>query len=175
MQVLGSSKKLDWDGVDTMQIELQKLSVSDAQKWLELQIEAYMPLFEKYQDHETSPACETLDRIVERMGLSFLEHFFILKDDEIVGGVRTAWWPDTTRYRLGGIFILPQFQDFGIGQIAMNLVESCYPDATSWELDTLLQEKRNLHFYEKLGYRREGEEHVVNDRLTLVFYKKYLS
>jgi len=70
------------------------------------------------------------------MGSSFQEHFFILMDGEIVGGVRTAWWTDTTRYRLSSIFVLPQFQDFGIGQIAMNLVENRYPNVTSWELDT---------------------------------------
>ena len=155
-------------------VELQKITVEQAPKWLEMQIEAYTSLLEKYQDHEISPAAETLERVIERMGVPFREHFFILKDGEIVGGVRTAWWTGTTRYRLGGIFILPRFQNMGIGQIAMQLAESRYPDATTWELDTLLQEPRNLHFYEKLGYRREGEENVVNDKLTLVFYKKYL-
>jgi len=157
-----------------MKIELKKITTADAPKWLELQVEAYTPFLEKYQDYETSPAAETLERVVERMNASFREHFFILMDGEIVGGVRTALWTGTTRYRLGGIFILPRFQDLGIGQIAMNLVEALYPNATSWELDTLLQEKRNIHFYEKLGYRREDEEQIVNDKLTLVFYKKYL-
>jgi hypothetical protein len=39
----------------------------------------------------------------------------------------------------------------------------------------VLQEKRNLNFYEKLGYRREGEEHVINDMLTLVPPKTCIS
>lgn len=157
-----------------MKIELQKCALTDAPKWLELQIETYSPLLEKYQDYEISPATETLERVIERMEGPSREYFFILKDGEIVGGVRTAWWINTTRYRLGGIFVLPQFQNSGVGQIAINLAEARYPDATTWELDTVLQERRNLHFYEKLGYRREGGEQAVNDKMSLVFYKKYL-
>ncbi len=155
-------------------VRLQKVTQEQAEIWLELQIEAYLPLLEKYQDHETSPATETFGRIVERLNRSDGEHFFILKDGEAVGGVRVAWRAESARYRLGGIFVLPRFQNLGIGGIAMQMVEARYPDAASWELDTILQEKRNLHFYEKLGYRREGAENVVNDKLTLVSYKKYL-
>ena len=158
-----------------MNIELQKLNPSDAPKWLALQIEAYTPLLEKYQDYETSPAAETLEQQIERISSPFRDYFFILKDGDVVGGVRTAWWADTIRYRLGGIFILPAFQNAGIGQIVMRMVESMYPNASTWELDTLLQEPRNLHFYEKLGYRREGTAHIVNDKLTLVFYKKHMT
>ena len=157
-----------------MKIELQKTTVEQAPKWLEMQIEAYTPYLEIYHDYDVNPAAETLERVIERMNAPCQEHFFIVKDGEVAGSVRTGWWPDTTRYRIGGILILPRFQNRGIGQVAMNLVESRYPNATTWELDTLLQEKRNLHFYEKLGYQREGGESVVNDKLTLVFYKKYL-
>ncbi|MCL2402034.1 MAG: tRNA (adenine(22)-N(1))-methyltransferase TrmK [Oscillospiraceae bacterium] len=158
-------------GVD-MKIELQKLTIADAPQWHKLQVEAYAPLLEKYQDHETSPAAESLTQVIARISAPSREHFFILKDGEIVGGVRTAWQLDTTRFRLGGIFILPRFRDMKIGQIAMNLVEARYPDAETWELETILQEERNIHFYEKLGYRRVGEEVVVNSNMTLVSYIK---
>jgi RimJ/RimL family protein N-acetyltransferase len=157
-----------------VEIELKKINAADAPQWLEMQIGAFMPLLLKYGDHGTSPAAETLEQVVKRMNSPFCEHFFILGAGEPVGGVRTAWRTGAARYRIGGIFILPQFQDMGIGQIAMQLAEARYPNAVSWELDTPLQEERNLHFYEKLGYRREGGEDTVNDQLTLAFYKKYL-
>lgn len=41
-----------------------------------------------------------------------------------------------------------------------------------WELDTILQEPKNCHLYEKLGYRQTGKKRVINERLTLVFYEK---
>ena len=155
-----------------MEIFLQKLTDKEAEKWLELQVDAYMPLLLKYQDYETSPATETVERVIGRMNAACCDHYFIMLGDEIAGGVRTARWEGTTRYRLGGIFILPQYQNLGIGKAAMLLVESLYPDASSWELVTLQQEVRNLHFYESLGYRREGDAQIVNDKLSLVFYKK---
>ncbi|MCL2409306.1 MAG: GNAT family N-acetyltransferase [Oscillospiraceae bacterium] len=155
-----------------MKIELQKLTIADAPKWHKLQVEAYAPLLEKYQDHEISPASESLEQIVERMKAPFRDHFFVLKDGEVTGGVRTAWLTGATRYGLSGIFILPRFRDMGIGQIAMNLVAARYPDAETWELETILQEELNIHFYEKLGYKRVGEENVVNENMTLVSYIK---
>lgn len=86
--------------------------------------------------------------------------------------MRTFWWDGTTRYRIGGIFILPRFQNMGIGRIAIWEAEAFYPNATSWELDIILQEPRNLRFYESLGYQREGDARIVNDNLSFVSYMK---
>jgi len=157
-----------------MPITLQKCTLADAPQWLAMQIEAYTDYLNKYQDHDINPAAETLEQVIKRMDVDFREHFFILYDGELVGGIRSACYRGTTRYRLGGLFVLPKYQNRGIGQIVVPLLESRYPEATSWELDTLLQEPRNLHFYEKLGYHREGDLTVVNNKLSLVFYKKYL-
>ena len=54
------------------------------------------------------------------------------------------------------------------------MIEDLYPNATSWELDTILQEPRLLHFYEKLGYVREGEEKVINEKMSTVSYRKLM-
>ena len=43
---------------------------------------------------------------------------------------------------------------------------------SNWELDTILQEKGNCHLYEKMGYRKTGKMEKVNERMTLVFYRK---
>lgn len=44
--------------------------------------------------------------------------------------------------------------------------------SANWELDTILQERRNCHLYEKMGYRQTGKTEVINERLTLTFYEK---
>lgn len=41
-----------------------------------------------------------------------------------------------------------------------------------WELETILQEKGNCYFYEKMGYKQTGRTEKINDRLTLVYYHK---
>ena len=33
-------------------------------------------------------------------------------------------------------------------------------------------EKGNCYLYEKMGYHKTGQTHEINERLTLVFYKK---
>lgn len=42
----------------------------------------------------------------------------------------------------------------------------------NWELDTILEEIGNCYLYEKLGYCKTGKIEKINDKLTLVFYKK---
>lgn len=44
--------------------------------------------------------------------------------------------------------------------------------SSGWELDTILQEEGNCHLYEKLGYRATGATTIVNERMTLVLYRK---
>ena len=69
------------------------------------------------------------------------------------------------------IFILPQFQGKGIAQKAIRLCEEMHGNE-NWELDTILQESKNCHLYEKMGYRQTGKTKVINERLTLTFYEK---
>lgn len=157
-----------------MDVTLKKIGVEDADTWLKMQVETFTPFLKKYEDYDIDPAAENIEKIVWRMNYPFLHHYFILRDGQIAGGLRVFWWENTNRFRLGIMFILPAFQNGGIGEAAIKQMEALYPQADSWELETLLQEERDLHFYEKLGYLREGEPRVVNDRLTLVFYKKHL-
>ena len=39
-------------------------------------------------------------------------------------------------------------------------------------MDTILQEERLVHLYEKMGYQKTGKTAAVNPRMTLVFYQK---
>ena len=155
-----------------MEIKLRELTVSDAGLWLAVQKSAFAAYLAKYQDYTISPAAESIERVLSRMGSPFARHYFILAGGEVAGGTRISWWEGTARYRLGGMFLLEEYQNAGIGQRAVRMVENLYPDAASWELDTILQEPRLAHFYEKLGYRREGGETVINDKMSTVFYRK---
>lgn len=66
---------------------------------------------------------------------------------------------------------LPEFQGRGIAQEAIRLCEEIH-GKREWELETILQEKKNCHLYEKMGYRNTGKTEVINEKLTLVFYVK---
>jgi len=154
-----------------MNISLTKSSSKDAKIIHAMQIKSFMPLLEKYQDYETSPANEPIEKIIDKIDQSFTDYYIIKSDSLDVGGVRIVKKNDK-RYRVSPIFILPKYQGKGIAQEVFQILEQIYSDANEWELDTILQEQGNCHLYEKVGYKQTGETKVINDRLTLVFYKK---
>ena len=73
--------------------------------------------------------------------------------------------------KISPLFVMPEYRGKGVAQRALQTVENIH-GSTNWQLDTILQEKGNCHLYEKMGYRQTGETRIINDKMTLVFYKK---
>lgn len=48
-------------------IKLKLVTEDEAECLHRLQVEAFMPLYEKYQDDDTSPAKESLKRVTEKI------------------------------------------------------------------------------------------------------------
>lgn len=155
-----------------MAVTLQKAKKSDCRKIHEMQVKAFGPLLEKYQDFDTNPAAETAERIVQRFGQEFTDYYLIRLDNVDIGGVRICDFGEVCR--LSPIFILPEFQGCGYAQQAMLLLEARYPQARQWKLDTILQEEKLCCLYEKMGYRKTGEYHKIKDSMDLVYYAKHI-
>ena len=58
-------------------IELKLVTEDEAECLHRLQVEAFMPLYEKYQDDDTSPAKESLERITEKIIEENSDFYFI--------------------------------------------------------------------------------------------------
>ncbi|MFB9278437.1 GNAT family N-acetyltransferase [Cohnella cellulosilytica] len=157
-----------------MDISLHKSGIAEASVIHEMQVRAFRPLLEKYQDFETSPANESVERIVARMNQPYSVYYVIKASDHVVGAIRIVGKENRT-YRVSPIFILPEFQGKGIAQQVFAAIERQYSDARAWELDTILQERGNCYLYEKLGYTRTGKTEVINDKMTIVFYEKKIA
>ena len=153
-----------------MAIELRKAEEADAQRLWEMQVSAFLPLLEKYQDHSTNPACEQADAVLRRIRQSYTDYYVIEKEGQSVGGLRVVR-REGGRCRISPLYVIPERQRQGIAQEAMQRLESMYPGVT-WELNTILQETGNCRLYEKLGFRRTGETEQINERMTLVYYRK---
>lgn len=153
-------------------MKLIRISVDDAERLWKMQVEAFQDLYEKYQDTETSPATEKMDRIVMRLEQPFTYYYFIEVDDIIVGAVRVVDHQEAgTAKRISPIFIRKEHRNKGHAQKAIQLVEEMH-GGSSWELETILQEKGNCYLYEKMGYHQTGKTEKINDKMTLVFYRK---
>ncbi|WP_394121173.1 GNAT family N-acetyltransferase [Planococcus donghaensis] len=154
-----------------MNINLEKATASDAPAILAMQKAAFLPLLEKYQDHDTNPANETLERVLGRIN-SLGSHFYkILAEEKMVGAIRIRWYEDG-RFWVSPLFVDPSHQGRGIAGEAMKLAELQHQEAVTWELTTILEEEGNCRFYENLGYRETGVIEQLNSRATLGYFKK---
>ena len=154
-----------------MDVSLSKAELKDVETIYEMQIKSFMVLLERYQDFETNPGNESIEKIVARINQSFTDYYIIKSDDVSVGSVRIVK-KDNNTYRISPIFVLPEYQGRGIAQKVFQMLEQNYYYAKKWELDTILQEQGNCYLYEKLGYRKTGKTEIVNNKMTLVFYEK---
>src|SRR5690606_2380687 len=156
-----------------MEVLLEKATESDAQSIFDIQVKSFMPLLQKYQDYETNPANETIEKVIRRINRSNGGFYKILENNILVGAI-CIYWKENSQFCISPMFIHPAFQGNGIAQKAITIIEKMFPQAQSWELDTLLEEERNCHLYEKMGYSQTGDKKKLNEYATLVFYKKVL-
>ena len=152
-------------------IALKKASVDDADDLLALQKEVFMPLYKKYNDHETSPVTQTMERFSAKFKRG--DFFQILFDGELAGSVH-VYEKSPGLMRLHIINILEKYHNKGIAQEVMKRLELMYPEADAWVLDTILTEERNCYLYEKMGYKRTGDAKVINNDMTIITYRKEL-
>ena len=138
----------------------------------DMQIKSFMPLYEKYHD-DCSPAIESIERVQARYAVENRKYYFVMMDGARVGAINIGHNdPNEKKVSfISPLFILPEFQNRGIGYIAIKQAFDLLPEVTTWKLDTILQEKGNCHLYEKCGFVRTGEEQVINDKMTLIMYE----
>lgn len=80
----------------------------------------------------------------------------IMVNDVIVGGINLYDLGDG-HFCLGAIFISPEYQNQGIGSMAIDFIEEKYNWAKRWTLDTPYQNTANHRFYERHGYKKVKE------------------
>ncbi len=154
-------------------VKLEEARPDEIDELYKLQVASFMPLYEKYHD-EGSPALESLERVKAKAEAQNRKYYFIVKDGARVGGINIgnkASDPDSGTFHISPIFITPEFQNKGIGYAAIQKALALFPQAKKWKLDTILQEKGNCHLYEKCGFKRVGQEHKVNEDMTLIEYE----
>ncbi|MCX6990008.1 MAG: GNAT family N-acetyltransferase [Chlamydiae bacterium] len=156
-----------------MTISLEKAGIEDAKALHAMQVKAFLPLLEKYQDTETNPASESLEKTLYRITDPLRGFYKILRDNILVGGIAIKHIAPKIIF-LGPIFVDPAFRNQKIAQKALELIEGISPSIDFFELATILQETGNIYLYEKMGYVSTGEQKKINTSIDLVFYRKNL-
>lgn len=152
-------------------VELILAKEEDADFLHQIKYLSFLPLYEKYHDDDTSPVKETVEKVIKCIQMEHSDYYLIRWQNEFIGGVRVVE-REVGIYHIGPLFILPKFQNQGIGYQVMNKLFASYPQVITWRLDTILEEKGNCHLYEKCGFVRTGAERKINDQMTLIDYEK---
>ena len=158
-------------GIVTFMVKLDPVRKEDIEILWKMQVEAFTDLLDKYQDFDLSPASESIDKVMARFEQPWTKYHFITAGGIKVGAIRVADKRDGSRKRISPIWIMPEYRNKGYAQQAIQAAEKIY-GSDHWCLDTILQEKGNLHLYEKLGYHQTGRVDKINDRMDIVYYEK---
>lgn len=92
--------------MNNFDICLVRASLADAKKIWNMQKEAFAELFEKYQDFETSPAAEPLEKTIFRLKQPETYFYMIQLDKQTVGAVRVVDSGNNNRKRISPIYYL---------------------------------------------------------------------
>ncbi len=134
-------------------------------------VKSFQALLDKYHDIPTNPAAEPVSVLIQKMNHPSTDYYFIQLNSINIGAVRVVRLQDHI-CRISQIFILPEYQGKGLAQQAILRIEELYPQAAGWQLDTIKEETKLCHLYEKMGYIPTGKEKMIQDGMTLVYYAK---
>jgi ribosomal protein S18 acetylase RimI-like enzyme len=146
---------------------IERAAIDDSEEILSLQKLAYLSEAEIYGDFTIPPLKQTLEEIKK----DFEDQMFLkaVVEGRIIGSVR-AYVKEGTCY-VGRLIVHPDFQNHGIGKQLMARIEEVFKEVQRFEIFTGHKSERNLHLYEKLGYRR-FKTVTANEKLIIVFLEK---
>ncbi len=149
---------------------IETADIDDAEEILQLQRQAFQSQAEFYNDHKIPPLIETLDELK----ILFKNHTFLKAtiNGKILGSVRASLNNGTCH--IGRLVVDPKFQNQGIGAKLLAEIERKCADCRRFELFTGAKSTKNIHLYEKAGYKA-FKTMVVSDKLSLICLEKVVT
>lgn len=98
-------------------------------------------------------------------------HYYKIIDNFIIIGGISAFEIGSAQFRIGSVFINPDYQNKGIGSKAITHLLKEFPYIKKWSLETPHLSFRNHHFYEKMGFIKVGETAFESNGFYLFLYE----
>jgi len=150
-------------------MNIQRASIKDAERILEIQKLAYICQAEIYNDYTIPPLTETIDELIKDFDTKAI--FKATFDNKVVGSIRATL--DCDSCYIGRLSIHPDYQNKGIGTALIDIVESTFDHCVRFELFTGHKSENNIRLYERLGYKIfKTEKHDENT--NIVYLEKYM-
>jgi phosphoribosylanthranilate isomerase/ribosomal protein S18 acetylase RimI-like enzyme len=149
------------------QIRIEPAQAGDAPEILALQRLAYRSEAALNGDFTISPLTQTLPEIESEFGGKVFLRAKL--DGRIIGSVRAEQRGGSCH--IGRLIVHPELQNRGTGSRLLREIEARFPQARRFELFTSARSARNLHLYQKSGYRIFKVE-PLNENVTLIYLEK---
>lgn len=141
--------------MNNKKIEFELATEEDIEKLIEIAVRAFEKDLINYG--AIPPGIDTAEwHSVKIMG----GMYYKILCDSVVVGAMNLYIREESHYRLGSIFIDPEYQNLGIGSKAIAFIEDKYKHVKKWSLDTPFKNSENQKFYEGKGYKKIGESKI---------------
>jgi len=148
-----------------MKIQIEKATFEDADSLLDVQNKSFIS---DYQRYGICPSYnQTRDKIISHINDDNV--YKILENEKIIGDIVVLNKGDGI-YHLQCICVIPEYENCGVGNIAMHFIENEFPDANHWTLVTPWDKLRNHHFYKKYGF--EATKEFFTETVRMSYFEK---
>jgi GNAT superfamily N-acetyltransferase len=146
---------------------IQKATIEDLPKILDLQKLCYQENAQRYNDFCIQPLQQTLIDL-ER---EFEDNIFLKMeiDLQIVGSIRANQIKNECR--IAKLMVHPEYQNRGYGTLLLKEIENHFNNALRYELFTGFKDEKNIYIYTKMGYKTYGEE-SLHDNFKMIYMQK---
>lgn len=153
-------------------LKLIKVEVKDAKKLLDVQRICFYEYLEKYHDYSINPANKTPEQLEKTISDESYFAYFIEYNQELAGMICIKKISEE-KCEIDIFGILPDYRNKHLGNKVINMIFEIHNTARIWVLGTMLQEEKNIYFYEKIGFSRipDAKPIEINEYLTIVRYQ----
>lgn len=146
--------------------------IEDVNKVITMQTQCFIEFLNRYHDDTINPTNESAISIKNYIQ-DELSHIFFIKSENIEIGIIKFIEVKQNIYKIDDFGILPEYRNRHLGTKVILEIQNLFPFVHTWLLSTILEEERNIHFYEKLGFKRMNElkPMKINENMTIVDYK----
>jgi GNAT superfamily N-acetyltransferase len=148
-------------------LEIYKAQKSDLPEILELQKSAFYTEAVFYNNFSIQPMVQTIEDIGDEFKFKLFLKAVI--GEQIVASVRAAMIDKKTCF-IEKLVVLQEFRDKGIGYKLLTRIQTHFPTAKRFELATGKLSAKNIHIYEKDGFKIYREERI--SKIPMVFMEK---
>jgi GNAT superfamily N-acetyltransferase len=155
------------------EFELEACRIQDAVLLHEMYQSSFETVRVRYPEtipYENYHSIRDVERALSNSGFTY---FKVNVGGKSIGAIHLGLVEFGQICRIRMFFMLPEYQNRGIGSAVLKRAEHALEPVKGWELCVLRDESRNRHFYEKSGYAVQNVIFTLRPGVHIVKYGKY--